>query len=118
MEDYQALCRQLEAVECSMPAVGLVEETEERLVERIGLYQARNLMHTERYPCKMSWDCLSNQNISISILPAASKDQLDGASASAVPAPGGGQEAPPVGQLFGLGEPADPAGGALALVHH
>lgn len=29
-----------------MPAVGLVEETEERLVERIGLYQARNLMHT------------------------------------------------------------------------
>lgn len=56
MEDYQALCRQLEAVECSMPAVGLVEETEERLVERIGLYQARKLMHTERHPCRMSWD--------------------------------------------------------------
>lgn len=47
MEDYQALCRQLEAVECSMPAVGLVEETEERLVERICLYQARNLMHAK-----------------------------------------------------------------------
>lgn len=46
MEEYQALCRQLEAVESSMPAVGLVEETEERLVERIGLYQARNLMRT------------------------------------------------------------------------
>lgn len=40
MEDYQALCRQLEAVECSIPTVGLVEETEERLVERISLYQA------------------------------------------------------------------------------
>lgn len=39
MEDYQALCRQLEAVECSIPTVGLVEETEERLVERISLYQ-------------------------------------------------------------------------------
>lgn len=42
MEDYQALCRQLEAVECSIPTVGLVEETEERLVERISLYQARS----------------------------------------------------------------------------
>lgn len=39
MEDYQAVCRQLEAVECSIPTVGLVEETEERLVERIGLFQ-------------------------------------------------------------------------------
>lgn len=47
MEDYQALCRQLEAVECSMPTVGLVEETEERLVERISLYQARKLMQAE-----------------------------------------------------------------------
>lgn len=45
-EEYQALCRQLEAVESSMPAVGLVEETEERLVERIGLYQARNRTRT------------------------------------------------------------------------
>lgn len=42
MEEYQALCRQLEAVECSIPTVGLVEETEERLVERISLYQVRN----------------------------------------------------------------------------
>lgn len=39
MEDYQALCRQLETVECSIPTVGLVEETEERLIERISLYQ-------------------------------------------------------------------------------
>ncbi|KAG7239212.1 hypothetical protein INR49_029965 [Caranx melampygus] len=39
VEDYQALCRQLEAVECSIPTVGLVEETEERLTERISLYQ-------------------------------------------------------------------------------
>lgn len=46
MEDYQALCRQLEAVECSIPTVGLVEETEERLVERISLYQVRNFMQT------------------------------------------------------------------------
>lgn len=46
MEDYQALCRQLEAVECSIPTVGLVEETEERLVERISLYQARKFTQT------------------------------------------------------------------------
>lgn len=39
MEDYQALCKQLEAVESSIPAVGLVEETEERITERISLYQ-------------------------------------------------------------------------------
>lgn len=48
MEDYQALCRQLEAVECSIPTVGLVEETEERLVERISLYQARKFAHTSQ----------------------------------------------------------------------
>lgn len=48
MEDYQALCRQLEAVECSIPAVGLVEETEERLVERISLYQARKFAQTSQ----------------------------------------------------------------------
>lgn len=47
VEDYQGLCRQLEAVECSMPTVGLVEETEERLVERISLYQARKLMQAD-----------------------------------------------------------------------
>lgn len=46
VEDYQALCRQLEAVECSIPTVGLVEETEERLVERISLYQARTFAQT------------------------------------------------------------------------
>lgn len=46
MEDYQALCRQLESVECSIPTVGLVEETEERLVERIGLYQVRDNIQT------------------------------------------------------------------------
>lgn len=45
MEDYQALCRQLEAVECSVPTVGLVEETEERLTERISLYQV-NLFYS------------------------------------------------------------------------
>lgn len=37
--DYQALYKQLEVVESSIPAVGLVEETEERLSERIALYQ-------------------------------------------------------------------------------
>lgn len=45
MEDYQALCRQLEAVECSIPTVGLVEETEERLIERISLYQVNVFAH-------------------------------------------------------------------------
>lgn len=37
--DYQALYQQLEVVESSIPSVGLVEETEERLSERIALYQ-------------------------------------------------------------------------------
>lgn len=44
VEDYQGLCRQLEAVECSIPTVGLVEETEDKLIERICLYQARNFV--------------------------------------------------------------------------
>uniref|UniRef100_UPI0037E92F69 nesprin-1 isoform X2 n=1 Tax=Semicossyphus pulcher TaxID=241346 RepID=UPI0037E92F69 len=39
MLDYQSLNRQLEAVEGSVPTVGLVEETEERLIDRISLYQ-------------------------------------------------------------------------------
>lgn len=42
VEDYQALYRQLEAVECSIPTVGLVEETEERLSDRITLYQVHS----------------------------------------------------------------------------
>lgn len=46
MEDYQALCRQLEAVECSIPTVGLVEETEDRLTERISLYQVSNFIQS------------------------------------------------------------------------
>ncbi|XP_013867052.1 nesprin-1 isoform X3 [Austrofundulus limnaeus] len=50
MEDYQALCRQLEAVECSIPTVGLVEETEERLIERISLYQRLKTSLTEHQP--------------------------------------------------------------------
>ncbi|XP_027140369.1 nesprin-1 isoform X4 [Larimichthys crocea] len=50
VEDYQALCRQLEAVECSIPTVGLVEETEERLVERISLFQRLKASLTEHQP--------------------------------------------------------------------
>ncbi|MCJ8736789.1 hypothetical protein PDJAM_G00016450 [Pangasius djambal] len=38
--DYQCLNRHLEAVEGRMPAVPLLEETEERLTERIALYQS------------------------------------------------------------------------------
>lgn len=41
MQDYQSLNRQLEAVEGSIPTVGLVEETEERLMDRISLYQVQ-----------------------------------------------------------------------------
>lgn len=37
--DYQELIRQLETVETSIPNVGLVEESEERLTDRITLYQ-------------------------------------------------------------------------------
>ncbi|XP_019750512.1 nesprin-1 isoform X11 [Hippocampus comes] len=50
VEDYQALCRQLEAIECSIPTAGLVEETEERLFERIGLYQRLKASLTEHQP--------------------------------------------------------------------
>lgn len=41
VQDYQSLNRQLEAVEGSIPTVGLVEETEERLMDRISLYQVK-----------------------------------------------------------------------------
>uniref|UniRef100_A0A8B9L0L9 Spectrin repeat containing, nuclear envelope 1a n=1 Tax=Astyanax mexicanus TaxID=7994 RepID=A0A8B9L0L9_ASTMX len=46
--DYQAVYRQLEAVESSIPSVGLVEETEERLTERIALYQRLKSSLAER----------------------------------------------------------------------
>uniref|UniRef100_A0A1A8H4I9 Spectrin repeat containing, nuclear envelope 1b n=1 Tax=Nothobranchius korthausae TaxID=1143690 RepID=A0A1A8H4I9_9TELE len=39
MYDYQSLNRHLEAVEGSVPSAGLVEETEDRLMDRISLYQ-------------------------------------------------------------------------------
>ncbi len=45
MGDYQALYRQLEAVESNIPSVGLVEETEDRLSDRITLFQVQ-LHHT------------------------------------------------------------------------
>nr|XP_023420318.1 nesprin-1 isoform X2 [Cavia porcellus] len=38
-EDLQELSRQLEVVENSIPSVGLVEESEDRLIERTSLYQ-------------------------------------------------------------------------------
>nr|XP_020142857.1 nesprin-1 isoform X3 [Microcebus murinus] len=38
-EDHQELRRQLEVVESSIPSVGLVEESEDRLIDRITLYQ-------------------------------------------------------------------------------
>ncbi|XP_010123998.1 PREDICTED: LOW QUALITY PROTEIN: nesprin-1-like, partial [Chlamydotis macqueenii] len=38
-EDYQELTRQLESIEGSIPTVGLVEETEDRLTDRITLFQ-------------------------------------------------------------------------------
>uniref|UniRef100_A0A3B3BUZ8 KASH domain-containing protein n=1 Tax=Oryzias melastigma TaxID=30732 RepID=A0A3B3BUZ8_ORYME len=50
VEDYQALCKQLEAVESSIPAVGLVEETEERITERISLYQCLKASLAEHQP--------------------------------------------------------------------
>ncbi|XP_067272909.1 nesprin-1 isoform X4 [Pseudorasbora parva] len=46
--DYQAVYRQLEAVESSIPSVGLVEETEDRLRERIALYQRLKAGLSER----------------------------------------------------------------------
>lgn len=50
VQDYQSLNRHLEAVEGSIPTVGLVEETEERLIDRISLYQVQcdiNVQNTE-----------------------------------------------------------------------
>lgn len=44
--DYQALYKQLEAVESGIPSVGLVEETEDRMRDRITLYQVQHL-HTD-----------------------------------------------------------------------
>lgn len=39
VQDYQSLHHHLEAVEANIPTAGLVEESEERLVDRISLYQ-------------------------------------------------------------------------------
>uniref|UniRef100_A0A4W3HCF8 Nesprin-1 n=1 Tax=Callorhinchus milii TaxID=7868 RepID=A0A4W3HCF8_CALMI len=49
-EDYELLYRQLETVENSIPSVGLVEESEERLAERITLYQRLKISLTDRQP--------------------------------------------------------------------
>ncbi|XP_048062412.1 nesprin-1 isoform X1 [Megalobrama amblycephala] len=46
--DYQAVYRQLEAVESNIPSVGLVEETEDRLRDRIALYQRLKAGLSER----------------------------------------------------------------------
>ncbi|XP_048456777.1 nesprin-1-like isoform X2 [Rhincodon typus] len=48
--DYEALYRQLEGVESSIPGAGLVEESEERLTERIALYQRLKSSLTEHQP--------------------------------------------------------------------
>ncbi|KAM6126873.1 nesprin-1-like [Pterocles gutturalis] len=49
-EDYQELARQLESVEGSIPTVGLVEETEDRLADRITLFQHLRSNLTEYQP--------------------------------------------------------------------
>uniref|UniRef100_A0A8B9PAT5 KASH domain-containing protein n=1 Tax=Apteryx owenii TaxID=8824 RepID=A0A8B9PAT5_APTOW len=49
-EDYQELTRQLESVEGSIPTVGLVEETEDRLTDRITLFQHLKSNLTEYQP--------------------------------------------------------------------
>ncbi|NWI93355.1 SYNE1 protein, partial [Pitta sordida] len=49
-EDYQELTGQLESVEGNIPTVGLVEETEDRLTERITLFQHLRSNLTEYQP--------------------------------------------------------------------
>ncbi|XP_041038918.1 nesprin-1-like isoform X3 [Carcharodon carcharias] len=49
-KDYEALYRQLEGVESNIPGAGLVEESEERLTERITLYQRLKGSLTEHQP--------------------------------------------------------------------
>ncbi|RMC12933.1 hypothetical protein DUI87_10460 [Hirundo rustica rustica] len=49
-EDYQELTRQLESVEGNIPTVGLVEETEDRLTDRITVFQHLRSNLTEYQP--------------------------------------------------------------------
>ncbi|NXF38127.1 SYNE1 protein, partial [Nyctibius bracteatus] len=49
-EDYQEFTRHLESVEGSIPTVGLVEETEDRLTDRITLFQHLRSNLTEYQP--------------------------------------------------------------------
>ncbi|XP_070812770.1 nesprin-1-like, partial [Pituophis catenifer annectens] len=49
-EGYQELTQQLEAVESNIPSVGLVEESEERLTDRISLYQHLKSSLTQHQP--------------------------------------------------------------------
>lgn len=103
MVDYQALCRQLEAVECSIPTVGLVEETEERLIERISLYQVTDQTHINKRTHAVSrWHVkyVTYPPIWLSLCPSASEGQPDGASTPAVPGAGGGKETSSVSWLL------------------
>ena len=50
VQDYQCLHHHLEAVEGTIPTVGLVEETEERLNDRISLYQVPLCCYAEFDP--------------------------------------------------------------------
>ncbi|XP_075410476.1 nesprin-1-like isoform X2 [Tenrec ecaudatus] len=49
-EDHRELSRQLEVVENSIPSVGLVEESEDRLIDRITLYQHLKSSLNEHQP--------------------------------------------------------------------
>uniref|UniRef100_A0A8C7A2G9 Uncharacterized protein n=1 Tax=Nothoprocta perdicaria TaxID=30464 RepID=A0A8C7A2G9_NOTPE len=49
-DNYQELTRQLESVEGNIPTVGLVEETEDRLTDRITLFQHLKSNLTEHQP--------------------------------------------------------------------
>ncbi|XP_075718991.1 nesprin-1 isoform X3 [Rhinoderma darwinii] len=49
-DKYLKLSRQLESIESNIPVVGLVEETEERLTERIELYQCFKSSLAEHQP--------------------------------------------------------------------
>uniref|UniRef100_A0A4W5PDW6 Spectrin repeat containing, nuclear envelope 1b n=1 Tax=Hucho hucho TaxID=62062 RepID=A0A4W5PDW6_9TELE len=76
VQDYQALCRQLEAVEGSIPTVGLVEETEEKLTERSSLCQVHLMDRLTEHQHKLYQVLEEGKRLLLSVCSPGLENQL------------------------------------------
>ncbi|XP_061651777.1 nesprin-1 isoform X12 [Phyllopteryx taeniolatus] len=77
LQDYHSMVGQLEVVEESIPAVGLVEETEEKLLDRISLYQGLKGKLTE-HQHKLHQVLAEGKRLLVSVCCPALENQLAG----------------------------------------